>query len=43
VTYTLKSRLKWLGDYPEPSLKPGHALDDRSLAAVIHHGDFIQR
>src|SRR3546814_16919725 len=43
VTYTIKSRLKWLGDYPEPSLKQGHALDARSIAAVIHHGDLIQR
>src|SRR3546814_1525855 len=37
-TYTIKSSLKWLGDYPEPSLKQGHALDDRYLAAVIQIG-----
>lgn len=40
VTTGIEERLKWLGDYPEPSLSPGHGPDDYSLAATLHNYDF---
>lgn len=42
VTTSIKERLAWLGEYPEPSLKPNHALDDYSLAATLKHRAFHQ-
>jgi hypothetical protein len=38
----IKHVLVWLGDYPEPSLNPGHSPTDRTLSATTHHGDFIR-
>ena len=43
VTKGIKERLAWLSEYPEPSLKPNHALDDYSLAATLKHRAFRQR
>jgi hypothetical protein len=40
VTTGIEKRLKWLGDYPEPSLSPGHSPYDHSLAATLHNYDF---
>ncbi len=42
VTTGIEMRLKWLGDYPEPSLSPGHGPYDYSLAATLRHYDFRQ-
>lgn len=42
VTKGIEDRLGWLGEYPEPSLKPGHGLKDYSLAATLKHGAFRQ-
>lgn len=40
VTKVLDRRLKWLSPHPEPSLSRGHAGNDYSLPATLHHGDF---
>ena len=40
VSTGIKRRLPWLSGYPEPSLDPSHGLYDRSLPAIVHHGDF---
>jgi len=42
VTKGIEDRLGWLGEYPEPSLKPGHGLKDYSLPATLKHGAFRQ-
>ena len=42
VTAGLERRLGWLSEYPEPSLKPNHPLDDFSLAATLKHRAFRQ-
>ena len=42
VTTGIGGRLGWLGEYPEPTLKPNHSPIDYSLAATIKHGDFRQ-
>lgn len=42
VTTGIEQRLAWLSEYPEPSLKPNHALDDYSLAATLRHRVFRQ-
>jgi hypothetical protein len=42
VTHTLRSRLPWLSEYPEPVLNPSHGLQDWSLSTALHHGDFIR-
>ncbi|MDJ0979954.1 MAG: hypothetical protein QNI87_15620, partial [Erythrobacter sp.] len=43
VTTGIEERLGWLGEYPEPSLRPGHDLKDYSLPATLRHGDFLRR
>lgn len=40
VTTGIEQRLKWMSEYPEPSLKPGHDPRDYSLPAKLLHGDF---
>lgn len=42
VTTGIEARLRWLSEYPEPSLKPGHGLKDHSLPATLRHGDFLK-
>lgn len=42
VTSGITRRLVWLSEHPEPSLKPNHALDDYSLAAILKHRAFYQ-
>lgn len=43
VTTGLAKRLTWLGEYPEPSLKPHHGPMDFSLAATLTQGAFRQQ
>lgn len=40
VSTGIEKRLAWLSSYPEPSLRPGHDLNDFSLPATLRHGDF---
>ena len=42
VATGIEGRLGWLSEFPEPSLKPDHALDDYSLAATLKHRAFRQ-
>jgi hypothetical protein len=42
VTSGIEQRLRWLGNYPEPSLNPGHGPRDYSLSATLHNYDFRQ-
>jgi len=42
VTMGLANSLTWLSVHPEPSLSRGHAGNDYSLPATLHHGDFRQ-
>jgi hypothetical protein len=39
-TNSIRSRLAWLGSFPEPSLNPKHGPNDWSIAAVLTHGSF---
>lgn len=43
VTSGIRNRLRWLGDYPEPSLDPDHGSRDFSLPATLRQGDFLRR
>ncbi len=43
VTEGIEDRLTWLGEYPEPSLKPNHSPRDFTTAAILRHGDFQRR
>ena len=42
VTKGLRERLRWLREYPEPSLKRAHNMNDFSVSATLRHGDFIR-
>ena len=42
VTEKVKTQLRWLSGYPEPKLNPKHGPDDRSLPAILDHGDFVR-
>ncbi|MBJ7440745.1 MAG: hypothetical protein JHD35_17200 [Sphingopyxis sp.] len=42
ITSELRSRLAWIGTYPEPALKSTNDMNDYSISATLRHGDFLR-